>query len=146
MTKVDGNLEEAKEGITEQEVVPYQPHTVRVYSNAFPGIPEDWYIVEKVYDQDHVKHTLYYTCKVNGCNKSFTKTCNLNDHFRIHDGKKPHVCEKCGKSYTQNGNLKKHIRRHHPSMAATERKVKSKCKRRLSDTESSEEIVPPSKR
>ena len=89
---INDATEEEKVEQPKEEQVETRPHTVRVFSNAFPGIPEDWYIVEKVFDENHTRHTLYYTCKVNGCNKSFTKTCNLNDHFRIHDGKKPHVC------------------------------------------------------
>ena len=57
---------------------------------------------------------LTFICKVDGCNKRFYKSCNLKDHFRTHDKKKPSVCHLCGMTYSQIGNLKKHHIREHP--------------------------------
>ena len=46
-------------------------------------------------DVDTSKERILFTCLYNGCNKIFTKSSNLKDHFRIHDGKKPYECHLC---------------------------------------------------
>ena len=45
-------------------------------------------------------------CGYENCGKEFVKAWNFLDHFRMHQGVRPYVCEICDKSFTQKGNLK----------------------------------------
>ena len=58
------------------------------------------------------KEKIYYVCKYENCNKRFTKTWNLLDHVRMHEGIRPYKWMHCPKSFTQKGNLKKHQIQH----------------------------------
>uniref|UniRef100_A0A7S3J2Q3 C2H2-type domain-containing protein n=1 Tax=Euplotes harpa TaxID=151035 RepID=A0A7S3J2Q3_9SPIT len=49
-------------------------------------------------------------CCYQGCGKTFNKTWNILDHFKIHTGERPYECKACMKSFTQNGNLTKHLK------------------------------------
>ena len=69
---------------------------------------------EKYMKRDPVnnKFRVYYVCKYINCDKEFTKTWNLLDHVRMHEGIKPYQCSLWRKSFTQKGNLKKHLKQH----------------------------------
>ena len=58
------------------------------------------------------KEKVSYRCDYDGCSKVFTKTWNLLDHVRMHEGIRPYKCAHCPKSFTQKGNLKKHQIQH----------------------------------
>ena len=63
-----------------------------------------------------------YLCKYDGCNKKFTKTWNMLDHVRMHEGIKPFDCKIWGKQFTQKGNLKKHHMLYHSNKSIRDRK------------------------
>lgn len=69
---------------------------------------------QKCVEKDPVTHKLKvsYLCKYTNCNKEYTKTWNLLDHVRMHEGIKPFKCKSCHKAFTQKGNLKKHQIQH----------------------------------
>ncbi|KAL2919372.1 hypothetical protein HK105_201016 [Polyrhizophydium stewartii] len=50
-----------------------------------------------------------YLCKVDGCNRSFTRKYNLDAHLRSHAGEKPEVCKECGRSFNRRHDLNRHI-------------------------------------
>lgn len=87
----------------------------QAYKRSFEGIPQEWFDVERKFNKDTGYYRRVFICRVNGCNKVFTKSCNMKDHFRTHDGRKPYMCHLCNSSYTQAGNLKKHYLRDHPN-------------------------------
>lgn len=71
------------------------------------------------------KYKVIYICKYNHCNKEFTKTWNLLDHVRMHEGIRPYECDICGKTFTQKGNLKKHSKQH--TMKSLKARKRFKC-------------------
>jgi hypothetical protein len=50
-------------------------------------------------------------CKYPGCDREFTKTWGLKEHYRVHSKEKPFECQKCGTKFTQKGSLLKHIKK-----------------------------------
>ena len=83
---------------------------------------------EKVKHWNHIQHRfkISYIWRYEGWDKEFTKTWNLLDHVRMHEGIKPFMCELCGKTFTQKGNLKKHKIVQHSTESLEERK-KFRC-------------------
>ena len=50
----------------------------------------------------------YFKC--NSCEKTFSQSGNLNNHFKkVHDGTKYNNCDSCGKAFFNAGKLKQHI-------------------------------------
>ena len=76
----------------------------------------------KIWDQSLDRFKISYVCKYEECNKEFTKTWNLLDHVRMHEGIKPFVCQIWNKTFTQKGNLKKHIVINHSTESLKDRK------------------------
>ena len=52
------------------------------------------------------------TCNYEGWGKQFTKSWNVLDHFKVHTGDRPYVCETWGRAFSQKGNLSKHTKLH----------------------------------
>ncbi|KAK9451842.1 uncharacterized protein V1518DRAFT_409692 [Limtongia smithiae] len=55
-----------------------------------------------------------YHCSFDGCGKSFTRPCRLEEHIRSHTGERPFVCtfENCGKTFLRDSHLKAHESSH----------------------------------
>ena len=51
------------------------------------------------------------------CGKSFTRSDELQRHFRIHTKEKAHVCVICAKAFGRSDHLTKHLRTHVKSKA-----------------------------
>lgn len=64
------------------------------------------------FDPEAGRKRIFYYCRYEGCDKEFTKTWNLLDHVRMHEGIRPYKCNLCTKTFTQKGNLKKHSKQH----------------------------------
>ena len=85
------------------------------------------YQYEKYVEIEEVTHKekISYVCKYNEWNKVFTKTWNLLDHVRMHEGIRPFKCKHWPKSFTQKGNLKKHQIQH--TIATLKERKRFKC-------------------
>ncbi|CAI2366042.1 unnamed protein product [Moneuplotes crassus] len=66
-----------------------------------------------------------YQCGYSNCTKQFSKTWNLVDHLRMHEGIKPYKCHICYKLFTQKGNLQKHLKQH--VITDVEQRKKFRC-------------------
>ncbi|XP_015589818.2 zinc finger protein 3 homolog isoform X10 [Cephus cinctus] len=56
--------------------------------------------------------------KCNECEKRFRKAIDLQEHYNIHSGEKPFVCQLCGNAFYLRRQLSAHCRRMHPEMKA----------------------------
>ena len=81
----------------------------------------------KTWDRAQSRFRISYICRYEDCDKEFTKTWNLLDHVRMHEGIKPFACQFWDKTFTQKGNLKKHNIIQHSTKSLKERK-KFRCK------------------
>ena len=103
------NPEITKEELYEQLLMPYNHEKV------------------KTWNPDKNRFNISYIWRYGDWNKEFTKTWNLLDHVRMHEGIKPFQCKECLKTFTQKGNLKKHLLIRHSEVPLKDRK-KFKCK------------------
>ncbi|KAM4549125.1 uncharacterized protein PAE49_017090 [Odontesthes bonariensis] len=53
---------------------------------------------------------MVHSCKI--CGKSFSHSCNLSIHMKTHIDEGPYVCEKCGKIFKRKANLLHHMKIH----------------------------------
>uniref|UniRef100_A0A0C9PXR1 ZNF595 protein n=1 Tax=Fopius arisanus TaxID=64838 RepID=A0A0C9PXR1_9HYME len=56
--------------------------------------------------------------KCHECDKRFRKAIDLQEHYNIHSGDKPFVCQVCGSAFYLKRQLSAHCRRNHPEMKA----------------------------
>ena len=80
----------------------------------------------KEWDETQNRFKTYYICRYDEWNRVLSKTWNLLDHVRMHEGIKPFVCQLWGKTFTQKGNLRKHHIVQHSTESLEERK-KFRC-------------------
>ena len=80
----------------------------------------------KEWSEEQNRFNIYYICRYEDCNREFTKTWNLLDHVRMHEGIKPFACQLWGKTFTQKGNLRKHNIVQH-SAETLENRKKFRC-------------------
>mmetsp|Transcript_4867 Transcript_4867/g.5754 ORF Transcript_4867/g.5754 Transcript_4867/m.5754 type:complete len:114 (-) Transcript_4867:134-475(-) len=81
----------------------------------------------KRWDSTLKRYMIAYICRHNNCGKEFTKTWNLLDHLRMHQGIRPYNCSQCNRSFTQKGNLVRHEAIQHLDKPLKQQK-KLKCK------------------
>ncbi|QPG76626.1 hypothetical protein FOA43_004018 [Brettanomyces nanus] len=53
-----------------------------------------------------------YTCKYEGCNKTFTRISNIRAHIQTHLSDRPFVCPVCKKAFVRNHDLRRHYKGH----------------------------------
>ncbi|KAM9335482.1 uncharacterized protein ABDE67_020468 [Symphorus nematophorus] len=53
-----------------------------------------------------------FTCTVQGCERRFSRSDELNRHVRIHTGQKPFQCAICARSFSRSDHLTTHTRTH----------------------------------
>lgn len=56
--------------------------------------------------------------KCNECEKRFRKALDLQEHYNIHSGDKPFICQLCGNAFYLRRQLSAHCRRLHPEVKA----------------------------
>lgn len=53
-----------------------------------------------------------FTCRAEGCERSFTRSDELTRHTRIHTGHRPFVCAICSRTFSRSDHLTTHTRTH----------------------------------
>ncbi|XP_054609330.1 early growth response protein 4-like [Dunckerocampus dactyliophorus] len=53
-----------------------------------------------------------FPCSVEGCERSFSRSDELNRHVRVHTGQKPFKCSVCARSFSRSDHLTTHMRTH----------------------------------
>lgn len=53
-----------------------------------------------------------FPCSVQGCERRFSRSDELNRHVRIHTGQKPFQCAICARSFSRSDHLTTHTRTH----------------------------------
>nr|XP_057922978.1 early growth response protein 4-like [Doryrhamphus excisus] len=53
-----------------------------------------------------------FPCSVDGCERSFSRSDELNRHVRVHTGQKPFKCSVCARSFSRSDHLTTHMRTH----------------------------------
>ncbi|CAI2386865.1 unnamed protein product [Moneuplotes crassus] len=72
----------------------------------------------------------HFSCRVNGCKRTFNNLSEMEDHLENHTKIRPYACPLCSKSYTQRGNMIKHRRSHtNPSIDSRKRFVCEFCQK-----------------
>lgn len=54
-----------------------------------------------------------FKCLVEGCGRTFAKSCNMSVHLRKHTVDKPYSCPHCDKMFSQSGILSRHLKNVH---------------------------------
>lgn len=60
----------------------------------------------------HAQKVKPFTCTVQGCERRFSRSDELNRHVRIHTGQKPFTCTICARSFSRSDHLTTHTRTH----------------------------------
>ena len=53
-----------------------------------------------------------YSCPVDGCERTFSRSDELSRHRRAHTGEKKFGCGFCGHRFVRSDHLDKHVKRH----------------------------------
>ena len=59
-----------------------------------------------------------FKCLVEGCERTFAKSCNMAVHLRKHTGAKPYTCPHCPKMFSQSGILSRHLKNVHKNQSS----------------------------
>ena len=100
----------------------------------FKAISKDLCQTIRVMNPKTNRYKRTFKCLVNGCGRTFAKSCNMAVHLRKHTGDKPYNCPHCPKMFSQSGILSRHLKNVHKNQ---EKKVTIKVTNRDA-TESSE--------
>jgi hypothetical protein len=66
----------------------------------FKAISKDMCETIRVLNPKTNRHKRFFKCKVDGCGRTFAKSCNMQVHLRKHTGDKPYFCPHCPKMFS----------------------------------------------
>jgi hypothetical protein len=66
----------------------------------FKAISKDMCETIRVLNPKTNRHKRFFKCKVDGCGRTFAKSCNMQVHLRKHTGHKPYSCPHCPKTFS----------------------------------------------
>ncbi|KAL7415823.1 hypothetical protein BDY24DRAFT_337265 [Mrakia frigida] len=60
-----------------------------------------------------------FSCPIDGCGSTFTRSHNLSGHLRSHADERPFKCDVCGRGFARQHDCKRHARLHVPDQASS---------------------------
>jgi len=79
----------------------------------FKAIPKSMCQTIRVMNPTTNRFKRTFKCMVEGCGRTFAKSCNMAVHLRKHTGAKPYSCAHCPKTFSQSGILSRHLKNVH---------------------------------
>jgi len=82
-------------------------------AKGYKAIPREMCETIQVHNPKTNRKKRFFKCLVDGCGKTFAKSCNMQVHLRKHNGEKPYNCPHCPKTFSQSGILSRHLKNVH---------------------------------
>lgn len=79
----------------------------------FKAISKEMCMTIRVMNPKTNRYKRTFKCLVDGCGRTFAKSCNMAVHLRKHTGDKPYFCPHCPKMFSQSGILSRHLKNVH---------------------------------
>ena len=96
-------------------------------AKGYKAIPKEMCQTIRVMNAKTNRYKRTFKCLVDGCGRTFAKSCNMAVHLRKHTGDKPHACPHCPKVFSQSDILSHHLKNVHKTEKKVTIRVTNSC-------------------